>query len=678
MSLHQPKVFKVLHQPHSIAQYHPKATQDILWPCLRFAISLQAKADQDLNLFESTLLRLLGEGGSELEQLSQQMGLTNEKGNRSSLAEFLSLKLQQLNLITDRLKLTHEGEQVLEKFNSTQTQVMGATVYFDLINHCWLPVISRGELNSINAEKTSHGLVEFSQGSIGNAKQIKALPLFSEIASSKAPNERDVVDIIKRSRQQNKKLKVYSGSTNNDDFITRSGTISVNPDGELVYLHCYAFRVAGGNSSYISDGLRSTTQERFTRGFNSNKNRDNNSSIKAAHENLYQKSLRTHQLQGMKESKSLSKLYKSLIANSVKNAIEQSEYENNLSSFVSKSYHEIEQMLAECYAFSKLDSCISELATERQSNADLAGKIASQLGFKIEGGKLVNNLLKINKGSVIHLKAEQPVMSPLLFCHLLAARSDAQQPMAKLATEYPELLSDIAKLRRWRNPIDHGDAASIRNEISSEQVEFMYQLVGRVREILSGWLKDNNNRIPEETVPNWFKDDIRSEASHKLDKHFGLMRSRMSELVYQGLFDALVFANLEDARDRANKLAGALQHALYQACQSLNANEAKDIEYVKRQLADLDAEQITKSNSHKVQQVLNGGNASLGANFIAFWAQITDQQQKEFQPTEVKAVDRLDKIRGHSGSILGQHDSLSEIEKTVFKLIKRLMEQYCG
>lgn len=174
------------------------------------------------------------------------MGLTNEKGNRSSLAEFLSLKLQQLNLITDRLKLTHEGEQVLEKFNSTQTQVMGATVYFDLINHCWLPVISRGELNPINAEKTSHGLVEFSQGSIGNAKQIKALPLFSEIASSKAPNERDVVDIIKRSRQQNKKLKVYSGSTNNDDFITRSGTISVNPDGELVYLHCYAFRVAGG------------------------------------------------------------------------------------------------------------------------------------------------------------------------------------------------------------------------------------------------------------------------------------------------------------------------------------------------------------------------------------------------------------------------------------------------
>lgn len=66
MSLHQPKVFKVLHQPHSIAQYHPKATQDILWPCLRFAISLQAKADQDLNLFESTLLRLLGEGGANL------------------------------------------------------------------------------------------------------------------------------------------------------------------------------------------------------------------------------------------------------------------------------------------------------------------------------------------------------------------------------------------------------------------------------------------------------------------------------------------------------------------------------------------------------------------------------------------------------------------------------------
>ena len=83
---------------------------------------------------------------------------------------------------------------------------------------------------------------------------------------------------------------------------------------------------------------------------------------------------------------------------------------------------------------------------------------------------------------------------------------------------------------------------------------------------------------------------------------------------------------------------------------------------------------------HKVQQAINGINASLGANFIAFWVQITDQQQKEFWPAEefVKAVDRLDKIRGHSGPILDQHESLNEIEKTVFKLIKRLMEQYCG
>ena len=109
-------------------------------------------------------------------------------------------------------------------------------------------------------------------------------------------------------------------------------------------------------------------------------------------------------------------------------------------------------------------------------------------------------------------------------------------------------------------------------------------------------------------------------------------------------------------------------------------NEAKDIKYVKRELADLGAEQITMSNPHKVQLALNGGNATLGANFIAFWSQITDQQRRELKSAEgfVKAVDGLDKIRGHSGPIIGQHDSLNEIEKTVFKLIKRLMEQYCG
>ena len=141
-----------------------------------------------------------------------------------------------------------------------------------------------------------------------------------------------------------------------------------------------------------------------------------------------------------------------------------------------------------------------------------------------------------------------------------------------------------------------------------------------------------------------------------------------------------MFANLEDARDRTNAVAGALQHALYQACQALDASEAKEIEVTKKQLADLGGQNISKSNSNKVHHALNGCNTTLGANFIAFWAQITDQQQRELQTAEefIKAVDHLSTIRGHSGPILDQHDNLNAIQKKIFKLIKILMEQYCG
>lgn len=679
MNLHIPKLFKVLHQPHSIAQYHAKATQDILWPCLRFAISLQAKADQDLNLFESTLLRLLAEGESDLERLSQKMGLTNENG-KSSLVEFLSLKLQQLDLITDRLRLTPVGEQILDQINNNQTQVIGASIYFDLINHCWLPIITRGEITSINVEANDDGLVEFWQGTVGNPTPIRAIPLFSETVSKNAPNERDVIDIIKRFRQQKKKMELSFGKTRNDGFVTTKGTISVNSDGELVYLHCYAFMVSGTYSLYVSDGFRSGIQDRFTRGFNNRKNHDSNLSIKTAYEILYQKSRKNYPLKGMQKSKSLAKLYEELKNSQVKNSIDQSEYENNLLSFVSKSYYEIEKMLAECYAFSKLERCISELSSDPQRNANEAEKIALQIGFKFKDGKLVNKLLKTNKGSIIYLKAEQPEMSALLFCHLLLARNDEQQPMRGLAKAYPELLNDIAKLRRWRNPIDHQDANTVRNELGFEQIEFIHQLVERIREIVSDWLKSNDNQVSEQITPNWLKEDIRSEANYKLNQHFGIMRSVMNERVYQGLFDALVFANLEDARDRTNALAGALQHAFYQACLSLDVNEANDIEFIKSQLVTLGAKQISKTNSNKVQQSLNGCNTTLGANFIAFWAQITDQQRKEFPFAEklITAIDYLIKIRGHSGPILGQHETLKEIEKAVFKLIKILMEQYCG
>ena len=681
MTLYQPKVFKVLYQPHSTARYHPIATQDILWPCLRFAVSLEAKAYQELNLFENTLLRLISEGSSGLNELSQQMGLSNKKERQSSLVEFLSLKLQQLGLITDRLRLTSEGKQVLDKINSNETKVVGATVYFDLINDCWLPMISRGELKPVGVELSENRLVEFSQGSAGKAKQIQALPILCEAVDKRAPTERDVVDIIKRSRQQSRKLNTYLSRSSNDGFVTRGGTISINPEGELVYLHCYAFGVSGSNSYYVSDGFRSTIQDRFTRSFNSYKKRESNPSIRMACDRLRNKSKRDHQLQVTQESETLSSLYKKLTTNKVKSAREQAEYENNLISFISKSYSKLEQILAECYAFSKLKSCISELASDQQRNADLAIKIAEKLGFELGSGMLVNNLLKTNKGSVIHLNPEQPVMSPLLFCHLLAAREDTKQPMAKLAKEYPELLVDMATLRRWRNPIDHGDMASIRDQIGDKQVELIYQRVSRVREILSEWLEDNNNQVPEQTLPDWYKDDIRRVAYDELDKTFGLMLSRMDKRIYNGLFDALVLAKLEDARDRTNALAGALQHALYQACRSLDVNEAKSIEDTKSQLEKLGATQITKSNYHKIQMALQGGNATLGANFIAFWAQITDQQQREFGPNKkfIQAVDELDKIRGHSGPILEkyQHAKLDEIKKVVFEIIKRLMEQYC-
>lgn len=66
-------------------------------------------------------------------------------------------------------------------------------------------------------------------------------------------------------------MELSFGKTRNDGFVTTKGTISVNSDGELVYLHCYAFMVSGTYSLYVSDGFRSGIQDRFTRGFNNRK-----------------------------------------------------------------------------------------------------------------------------------------------------------------------------------------------------------------------------------------------------------------------------------------------------------------------------------------------------------------------------------------------------------------------
>lgn len=679
----QPQVVKVLQQSHSIAQYHPKAQQDILWPCLCFSISLQARGQQSLNLFESTLLRLLADGGRDLDKINQLMGFTPEDKQSSSLAEFLSLKLQQLNLLTERLDLTAEGRDMVNRLDKSEPQVVSATVYFDLVNRCWLPMISRGDLQLTHAQIAPNGEVELIQGSVGRSKKITAIPIIDNAEKNddiRPPTEREVIDIIRLSRQQKKKLKLIADRTGGDGFMTSSGTISVNSEAELVYLHCYAFAVASVRSFYVSNGFLSTTQDRFSRGFNDPRKEAQYPGIKVARERLNNRRKKSHQRRFMIAPKSLEKLYDSLVGAKVSNVSEQIEFENNLTEFLSRSYAELELILAECFPFSNLETCIKALHSDPIRNGHLALDIARELGFQINNDKLIKPLIKANKGSVVYLKAEQPVMTPLLVCHLLIAQIDEQQPMAKLAKEYPSLLNEIAKLRSWRNPIDHGDLVDVRDKAKPEDVEFTHQLVNKVRQILTGWTKALDGRVPDQNVPKWHQEDIRTKAHAKLEDEFGLMRTRMDDRVYQGLFDSLVLAHSIDGRGRTNALASALQHALYKSCQSLDPSDARDIELVKTQLTKMGINQLTKSNVHKVKLALNGGNATLGANFIAFWAQLTEQQQRELKRPDslIESVDKLDKIRGHSGEILDQHEALNEIEKSVFTLIKRLMEQYCG
>lgn len=677
------QVIKVLHQQHSIEHYHPKKQLDILWPCLRFAVSLQARAHQSLNLFESTLLQLFADGGRDIEKLNLLMGFTVEGRQGSSLAEFLSRKLQQLGLITERLDLTEKGKLMVDQISQAETQVIGATIYFDLVNQCWLPMISRGELPLTNTEMTADERVKFSQGTVGRCKEIKALPILipsDQTLEVQPPRERDVIDIIKHSRQQKKKLNLISGGEGHDGLMTNSGSISVNPESEEVYLHCYVFSVPGSKCLYVSNGFHDTTQERLTRGFNDPRKIARYSSLRKARDLLRKRGSKSHQRHFLRESESLVDIYRYLVTSKVNNISEKNKFDSKLTEFISKGYSELELTLAQCFAFSKLKSCIDELSSDPLRNGVLASNIASELGFKIKNDKLIKKLLHVNKGSVVHLKADQPVMTPLLVCHLLVAQNDDQQPMAQLVKQYPNLLDDIALLRYWRNSIDHGDTIDVVNKAKDKDIDFIYQLINKVREILSGWTKNHNDRVLYQSIPDWLEEDIRSKAHAKLENYFELMCTRMGDRVYQNLFDSLVLTNSTDARGRTNALASALQHALYKACQSLDASDAQDIEFAKRQLTELGVEQLTKSNVHKINFALNSGNATLGANFVAFWAQLTEQQQNELKQSEhlIKSVDELDKIRGHSGEILDQHETLNKIEKEIFLLIKRLMEQYCG
>lgn len=651
----------------TLDSYNPQVKRHLLWPCDAYTISLLAKSDEDINQLEKILLTLISHGISELAELTCKVGFDQD------LVEFICDKLERLNLIDKRRKITNEGCQLLDKLINEKGALVSATIYYDLINKKFLPVITRGRVSTIVSDNN-----KFSIGSLGEEKDVTAKALTPVMKKSPTPSPRDIIEIIRCFHKKNKQHGLY---------LPTASTITVKAKPQRIFLHNQAFISYGDHNIFVTNGFNSNISAEFSEALKlddfswlskvikdnaSTESIDNKSSVngKTAIERKINK------LQEIKDKRDSIKL----------NTPHAIEGKNDTSlELVKGIYSAIEKIFTELsLRYSTKDWQHCYFSSVGKENGDCAVKIANQLGFVTEN---IKGLLNVSDRKLHYLyeknnSLKNADMSSVLAMNLFIASKDNKHLFYTLVKKSPNLLTNISLLRNKRNPLSHGDQQALEN-ISDAEIEQYWEIFLLLKEqVLSQFpmknIIDNNDNF------DWQDSNRRLQANNKLEQEFGsTMLKRLNEDICHNLHRSLVYAKHIDSRICINELTSALQNCFYQASRDLdplNLSAKKIKQLAEENLGQNFPKSLLKTNDEKVKGSAQGINSTLGAIFISFCARNEESDLSYLSnkcPNIATEIAELIELRGHDGEILDQQENTNKLAASTFCIIKVLAERYC-
>lgn len=695
---HRPKIISFY---ASLSGLNIAAEKSILWPCNAFSISIPEKKKSNLNIFEQTILKLIEIESGNKEKLAKITCLDEE------LVSFIQKRLNQYQLIDERYNITKEGEELLHSWNddsTDNTEYITATIFVDLHSGNILPYIHTSSLKFEKIERidTKNKRVAFSVGSAGKSKTIRAQQISptNESFWNKKPAPQDIIKAIRAFRINHKKYSLLNSSPIVVPSIPIAEAISVQ-DKELVYLHCKVIVQKGNPDILVTDGF----------GFGFSLSFRKHLLKKDWDWLIHLKEQGQEDIHGQENSKNKSvKLFFKYpeISRRLKNAGNSlSKLENkNKQTSSSQEYEQIKQrenVVKNIYA--ALEWTFRHIVTENpvddweqifssgnfKDNEKILRNFAKKSGLSLT--KLNQHILQVKAGAIRHSKVE---LQPLLALTLAGANIDSSHPFNFLPKEYPDFLSFLIKLKRLRDPIEHGSIKE--NNLSNQELKFLLDEASEcicilIPEVASDLKK--NNSIAKNKKGNI--DQRRYKAQVKLDKFFGLsIISNIPPSLTEQLIRSELYLNNISSNNRMELikcLASSMQLTLFDVIkkQSVPTN-SEIIEDLKDSainkmisigfVASIEEipQSITTVRNNMLKNIIQGQSSTLGAHIIALFIFCSDTDLKELKkntPRFVGLMNELISLRGHGNQSLVQNlskDKLLIIKDKIFNATKNLLE----
>lgn len=746
---------KIISFRPSLAGLEIASQQGILWPCHAFKVSIPTRRKKVLNIFEETILKLYATKQYDTQKLAEVACLDKE------IVIFIQYRLVQLDILSDRFELTKLAKELLNQLDNEPEEYMAATVYVDLIGGSILPIVTSEDpkYENVTEHRNQQGYIEFTVGSTGKKKNISALQLLPE---RNHMSMRPLPDEIAKTIRAFKRLhKRFSLLTENNiglpSFFQNSEAITIHQKPEVVFLHCRVIIQKGNPDFLVTDafgyGFSNILKEALSDKSKADKTL-NNWLVRLKGRGVIQK-IADEEVDNTSPNEKLPDGFSNVLFqySDIKNRLNFAELKykkvKNLQPSSTNRVDEEKQLMSGCLKalYDALEWTFRQVVFDNpvdhwadifssqsyKDNDRLLHKFVEKIGFTVH--RSGNSLLQIKPGKIRAYLDGTVEMQPLLALAIAGASQDNQHPINNLALNDCNSLSFIAKLKRLRDIITHGEELNYTEIMQATswmcvKCKKVYHLIDEIKKCpncnheemkVTTTVFDDYRKRTHQIIISLYPslkstsgaaktdisvgmgdiDQLRLKARISLDSYYGLSvvqmmpRNLSDELTKIELFGEALSIESSKIPEYVNSLASVLQISLLFLLAEHKVEIGDDIDLkvlalekaniVKFSLIDETFPQglrTVKNNS--VKQACGGSSSTLGANLLAFLILIPKETLVTISrnvPNLITLVARIIDLRGHanksSEQILNELDGENELlalKETVYDTVNTLME----
>lgn len=644
---------------------------------------LTRTSETELNIFETTILKLVHLYYGNLKEIAFITGLEDEE----NLLSIIVQSLQDKKLLNEYLELTFKGKETLnlnlsaQENSNYEADYESVYIFRDILSGKYLPFITKN--------------LEFKDMYFDRNK------LISKADKSDIPTKPEPSEITKINLSFARKLKNRNFFTLNPDKLDeiKLSNIKITNSSFKAYLRCQAFINKGNTNVIVTNGFGLGFSNLFSehlRKYGEDKIKNLRSKAKENSKNTKEQKTNHNKnssnpnirFKTIQEPLNNAKNLLAEIEETINSSAKEASFEAKLQNITVNLYQSLEAAFIHINDFDFSNSLYKTITSQNSiENTMLLKTLAEKIGFEINDKTARILQLKaenIKKKSYL-IKNKQNTSLQISLSMQIVNGAYAENSLIKnLAMQFKDFFSFIYELKKIRDSVSHGDISKL--ELKSQDVKNYLQKTKNILQIL---IPEFNTEDTSQIQTKIIKDDDqqRLAAQVSLDETFTLdIQDSMSKEMFENLIRLETMLNKNTYSKSKNQ---SIINTIYSILQILFLDVGKYntfdritnpnnlINNIRKKIVELGFydkdEQMPdiRSKTNFIKSATQGKSSTLGAQFLALFL-INNQEflnllYENLKDTNfIEFVNQIIKLRGH-GNESSKTKDLTEEDLKTFK-----------